>query len=48
MAQFPKRTKHRKHQKGTMQGISKAGNFVVFGDYGIQSMGRRLGDDETN
>ena len=37
---FPKRTKHRKKQKGTLKGLSKAGNLVEFGDFGIQVLDR--------
>lgn len=40
MALMPKRTKYRKKQKGHVTGISKAGNFVHFGDYGIQVLDR--------
>ncbi len=40
MALMPKRTKHRKQQKGQHAGLSKGGNFVDFGDYGIQVLER--------
>lgn len=40
MVLIPKRTKHRKIQKGNMTGNSKAGNFVHFGEYGIQVIER--------
>lgn len=40
MPLFPKRTKYRKQQKGQHAGLSKAGNFVDFGDYGIQVIER--------
>ena len=40
MALMPKRTKHRKMQKGHMTGLSKGGNFVHFGEFGIQVLGR--------
>lgn len=36
----PKRTKHRKMQKGCFAGVSKAGNFVHFGEFGIQVLER--------
>ncbi|MCB1180634.1 MAG: 50S ribosomal protein L16 [Chlamydiia bacterium] len=36
----PKRTKFRKQQKGHHTGCSKAGNFVHFGEFGIQALGR--------
>lgn len=40
MALLPKKTKFRKQQKGQHSGISKAGNFVDFGEYGIQVLER--------
>lgn len=40
MALQPKKTKHRKQQKGNQTGLSKGGNFVDFGDYGIQVLDR--------
>lgn len=40
MPLMPKRTKHRKMQKGQFAGLSKAGNFIHFGDYGIQVLER--------
>ncbi len=40
MATGPKRTKFRKQQKGQMRGLSKAGCFVEFGDFGMQSLDR--------
>jgi large subunit ribosomal protein L16 len=40
MALMPKRTKFRKSQKGQMTGLSKAGNFVDFGDFGMQTLER--------
>jgi len=40
MVLLPKRTKHRKQQKGTHTGISKGGNFIEFGEFGMQSLGR--------
>lgn len=40
MPLMPKRTKHRKMQKGSFSGISKAGNFVHFGEFGIQVLER--------
>jgi large subunit ribosomal protein L16 len=36
----PKRTKYRKQQKGSLAGLSKAGCFVEFGDFGMQALGR--------
>lgn len=40
MTLMPKRTKFRKMQKGQHAGISKGGNFVHFGEYGIQVLDR--------
>jgi large subunit ribosomal protein L16 len=40
MALMPKRTKYRKRQKGSLAGLSKRGNFVTFGDFGIQVLDR--------
>jgi large subunit ribosomal protein L16 len=40
MALMPKRTKFRKMQKGHMTGLSKAANFVDFGDFGMQALER--------
>lgn len=40
MVLMPKRTKHRKIQKGQMRGLSKGANFVHFGEFGIQALER--------
>lgn len=40
MTLMPKRTKYRKVQKGSCTGLSKGGNFVHFGDYGMQALQR--------
>lgn len=40
MALSPKKTKHRKQQKGTMKGLTKGGAYVEFGEYGMQSLSR--------
>lgn len=40
MALFPNRTKFRKQQKGTQSGISKAGNFIEFGEFAMQALDR--------
>lgn len=40
MPLMPKRTKHRKMQKGQFAGLSKAGNFIHFGEFGIQVLER--------
>jgi large subunit ribosomal protein L16 len=37
---MPKRTKHRKVQKGSRSGSAKAGTTVDFGEYGLKSMSR--------
>jgi len=34
----PKRVKYRKQMKGRMRGAATRGNFVAFGDYGLQSL----------
>src|SRR5215207_772570 len=33
----PKRTKHRKAQKGRMRGRAKGGDTIAFGDFGLQA-----------
>ena len=38
MALMPKRVKHRKQQRGRIRGEATRGNFVVFGEYGLQCM----------
>jgi large subunit ribosomal protein L16 len=38
MALMPKRVKHRKQQRGRIRGEATRGNFVVFGEYGLQSL----------
>jgi large subunit ribosomal protein L16 len=40
MAMMPARTKHRKMQKGQQAGLSKAANFVDFGEFGMQCLER--------
>lgn len=40
MAMLPSRTKFRKSQKGSLKGLSKAANFVDFGDFGMQALDR--------
>jgi large subunit ribosomal protein L16 len=34
----PKRVKHRKVQKGRMRGKAMRGNYLAFGDYGLQAL----------
>jgi large subunit ribosomal protein L16 len=38
MAMMPARVKYRKSQRGKMKGNAGRGNFVAFGEYGLQSM----------
>jgi large subunit ribosomal protein L16 len=38
MAMMPKRVKFRKSQRGKMKGKASRGNFVAFGDYGLQAL----------
>ncbi len=35
---MPRKVKHRKQQRGRMDGMSKGGTEVTFGDYGIQAL----------
>jgi len=38
MALMPKRVKYRKSQRGRMKGNATRGNFVAFGDFGLQTL----------
>lgn len=38
MPLMPKRVKYRKQQRGRMRGNAHRGNFVAFGEYGLQAM----------
>jgi len=38
MAMMPKRVKFRKSQRGKMKGNATRGNYVAFGEYGLQSL----------
>ncbi|MEI8300577.1 MAG: 50S ribosomal protein L16 [Chlamydiota bacterium] len=40
MALLPKRTKYRKQQKGNLTGIANTGQFVEFGEFGMQALDR--------
>lgn len=40
MALMPKRTKHRKMQKGQFRGLSKGAHFIHFGEFGMQVLER--------
>lgn len=35
---MPKRVKYRKSQRGKMKGNATRGNYVAFGDYGLQAL----------
>ena len=35
---IPKRVKFRKQQRGKLKGNATRGNYVAFGDYGLQSL----------
>jgi large subunit ribosomal protein L16 len=35
---MPRRTAHRKHQRGRMKGQAKGGTALAFGEYGIQAL----------
>ena len=35
---MPRKVRHRKQHRGRTTGLSKGGNNVVFGDYGIQAL----------
>jgi large subunit ribosomal protein L16 len=35
---MPKRVKHRKSQRGRVKGNATRGNYVAFGEYGLQSL----------
>jgi large subunit ribosomal protein L16 len=37
---MPKRTKFRKQQRGSIGGLSKAGAYIAFGEFGMQSLDR--------
>ncbi|MDN3504765.1 MAG: 50S ribosomal protein L16 [Rhabdochlamydiaceae bacterium] len=37
---LPSRTKYRKKQKGSLRGLTKGGEFVEFGEYGMQVLER--------
>ena len=34
---MPKRVKHRKQQRGRMKGKAQRGNFIAYGDFGLQA-----------
>ena len=43
MPRMPKRTKFRKQMRGKLRGNATRGNFVAFGDFGVQSLGSHWG-----
>ena len=38
MPLMPKRVKYRKQQRGRMRGNARRGNYVAFGEYGLQAL----------
>jgi len=40
MPLMPKRTKYRKEQRRSLRGNAKGGDYLAFGDYGIQTLDR--------
>ncbi len=38
MALMPKRVKFRKQQRGKLRGVASRGNYVAFGEFGLQCM----------
>lgn len=38
MALMPARVKYRKHQRGKMKGNATRGNFVAYGEFGLQTL----------
>ena len=38
MPMLPKRTKFRKQQRGRLRGNATRGNYVAYGDYGLQAL----------
>ena len=39
---MPRKVKHRKHQRGRMNGMTKGGSDLAFGEYGIDRKSTRL------
>ena len=37
---IPRQIRHRRVQKGKKTGLSKGGNFIQFGDFGMQALDR--------
>ena len=44
MPLMPKRVKYRKSQRGVVRGNATRGNYVAYGEYGLQSARGRLAD----
>ncbi|MCD8483846.1 MAG: 50S ribosomal protein L16 [Verrucomicrobia bacterium] len=42
MPLLPSRTKYRKQMRGRVRGNAKGGDYLAFGDFGIQCLGRGL------
>ena len=42
MQLMPKRVKFRKQQRGKLRGKALRGNYVAYGDYGLQCLGTDL------
>ena len=38
MSMMPKRVKFRKQQRGKVRGVATRGNYVAFGEYGLQTL----------
>lgn len=38
MPLMPKRVKYRKQQRGTLRGVAHRGNYVAYGDFGLQCL----------
>ena len=38
MPLMPKRVKYRKNQRGVVRGNASRGNYVAYGDYGLQCL----------
>ena len=48
MPRMPKRVKFRKQMRGKMKGNATRGNYVAFGEFGLQSLENTLDLCETN
>ncbi len=44
----PKRTKHRKVQKGRIRNVAKRGTTIAFGSYGLKASGTDLDNQPSN